>query len=228
MIQRQRIGQATFAVVAGDVVDFTTLHNLGAVPLQQMNVPAALLVGAGPGDYLPYRISATIGRGRDRVLTGPDGRTLQGASYSHDVRYLLSGVPASMAFSSPISMVITPDFVLPPPILAGPGNLTVTLTGAVEAEHVHSPGQAIRLELFAQASGRDPLLYADEIQVGHDPGIWDGLLIPYSATVQLSIDGNGFVAGPRGSSGQRHPRIYQVLVTPGSDPDISSDTTEVP
>jgi hypothetical protein len=59
---------------------------------------------------------------------------------------------------------------------------------------------------------RDQLLDANKsISVPHPSGIWDGLLIPYSAFNTFFVDSNMYVYGVDGNSGQTNPNVYEYL-----------------
>ena len=64
----------------------------------------------------------------------------------------------------------------------------------------------------------------DGSNLAHPPGAWDGLLVPYSTSAALFVNGDGWVAGSNDHSGENPAQVYQYLI----GPDESSDTITVP
>jgi hypothetical protein len=124
---------------------------------------------------------------------------------------------------SPPTTVTLSEFVLPRPILSGAGNLTVTLIGAVETRGP-GPNQTDTVELWDEDFGPDDRLESRTVTITHPNGAWPGLLIPYSVTVTLSLDGNGNVRGTLNSSGETRPQLYQYLIE--EDRNTSSATVQ--
>jgi len=80
------------------------------------------------------------------------------------------------------------------------------------------------VNLYAKLTFFDDLLSGALIDVIHPEGAFPGVLLPYSATINLSRDPNGNVAGTLGSSGTPSASVYQYL----SEGGISSGTVTVP
>lgn len=74
------------------------------------------------------------------MLTGPDGISSElGIDESEqNVAYEVANGSNGMPTQSAPTFVMVPEYYLPVPTLSGPGNLTLTLTGAVEARN--TPG----------------------------------------------------------------------------------------
>ncbi|MBI4028738.1 MAG: hypothetical protein HY360_27420, partial [Verrucomicrobia bacterium] len=225
MIRQGAINTTAFSILVDRALTDTTLHSLGILNLAQLQIndpqPQA-------NDHAPYRITlGRIGRRHLGKLTGPNG-AVSSAAGSDFVGYASAAIPSGGG-QSPPTTVLLPDFVLPAPIKGGPGNLTLTLSGAAETRQANLAGQINHVRVYDrdQLLNPDDLLGVLNVNTPHPANVWNGLLIPYSTTLQLFIN-NGKVAGPQGSSGENPAQVYQKLIEPGGAPDSESDTVTVP
>jgi hypothetical protein len=226
MIQVNRIGTSTFTVVADEMITDEELHELGALSAGSLGIAAGQMTGAGANDFVAYRItSGMIGRKHNNILTGPDGSS--GEDDEHLVGYEMEDIPRGQ---SPPTEATTPDFVLPAPTKSGAGNLVITVNGAVQTTDSANPTQTSDVELW----DRDGGIYPDDnlvewnMTVNHPAGVWNGLLIPYSSTASLYLDGGGNVRGPHGTSDENPAQVYQKLIEPGFTFNVKSSTITVP
>jgi len=216
MIQKKDIGHKDFSIVAYDLDNrsVTVIDNLGYVS-EGLNIDPAQMEAAGPDDWLAFHVtSGGVGRRRLQALVGPNGTGPEG--YRASLAYVMPALPN---VRSPLTPVYLPKYVLPTPVHNG---LSVTVTGTVESQGTGSQG--VEVNLYAKRTFFDDLLSGALIDVIHPEGAFPGVLLPYSATINLSRDPNGNVAGTLGSSGTPSASVYQYL----SEGGISSGTVTVP
>jgi hypothetical protein len=229
MIRFGQIGTANFTLIVDEVED-EIMEKLGAVTLAQLNIAPGQLAGAGANDWVAFRVThGRIGRPQSQSITGPDpGDGDTGTDGDHLIGYEMSELPDGQ---SPGTLATTPAYVLPPPTKGGPGNLTITFTGAVQTQNAGTGTQNIEVRILDNDPGINPdeTLEIRNFAVAHPAGgVWNDLLIPYSSLVVLFLDGGGNVAGINDSSDENPAQIYQLLIEPGFTSNPESTTITVP
>ena len=217
MIKKKDIGQKDFSIVAYDLDNHgvKVIDDLGNLSKGLLNIDSAQLDAAQPDDWFAFRItSGGVGRRRQQALVGPNGTGPDG--YRASLAYVMPDLPN---VRSPLTPVYLPKYVLPAPVHNG---LAMTVTGTVECQGTGSQG--VEVNLYAKRTLFDDLLSGALIDVIHPQGAFPGVLLPYSATINLSRDPNSNVAGTLGSSGTPTASVYQYLSQDG----ISSGTVTVP
>ena len=226
------------------------MRNLAVLSQAQLNIPASALVGAQPGDYVPFCVTtvagngvtttaAYIGRTADGSLTGPDGVSTQ---WRYPVRRIRLVGPRPS----------------PAPIAVHWGcyaHLRLWHTGAA-ADGRKSERDASDDNLVDERLGRDQWVGIERVvRRDHEPddhgghllhescrqrdsghravsvpqpaGVWNGLLIPYSFNQVLYFDLTGVYGYPpyvSSGTGPSNPvGIYQYLV----GPNLQSVTTTI-
>jgi len=227
MIRVNQIGTATFTIVADEVFD-ETLHNLGALPQASLGIAPGQLAGAAGSDYVAHRItSGRVGRRQEQELTGPDGGTSE--ALEHFIGYESPAVPGTA--QSPPTKVTLPVYVLAPLTKGGPGNLTVSFTGAAETRNAGTGTQTNTVNIIDDDGAFNPnetLQIVNQV-IPHPANVWNGVLIPYSGSVVLFLNGSGYVAGANDSSDEAPPaELFQELIEPGLVSNPSSATILVP
>lgn len=116
----------------------------------------------------------------------------------------------------------------PSPEKDSSNGLILNLSGAAEVRNAVDPRQTNELRIYASKGTGDVLLQIVQANIHHPKGVWDGLLIPYSARITLFLDANANVSGRWGTSGQNPANIYQQLIDPSAGSDAKSETITVP
>jgi pimeloyl-ACP methyl ester carboxylesterase len=216
MIQLKDVGTKRFVIESHERGWNNTLHDLGIVPRADYNLDPADLQGADDDDWVTYRITTgRIGRKKARTLTGPSGTSTYVPGGNHLVSYAMDSIPDG---HSPPTAVTLPTYVLPPPSKGGTGNLTITVTGAVECENSATGSQTVTVELYSKRYLSDDKLEVMGFSVAHPPRSWDGLLIPYRVTTTLSFNAKGYLSGNNSWTRSNPADIYQMLIMSSVNP----------
>ena len=257
MIQVQNIGLESIQIDAGNSgwvsgeVGGPALRNLAVLSQAQLNIPASALVGAQPGDYVPFCVTtvagngvtttaAYIGRTADGSLTGPDGVSTQWGATQY-AGYVLS-VPGQAPLQSPFTGVVMPTYAygILAPQQTGvnpngtPPTITLLMSGSVAtsglASNALSDGttsQTITVDTYYTSPAGSGILVTAPVSVPQPAGVWNGLLIPYSFNQVLYFDLTGVYGYPpyvSSGTGPSNPvGIYQYLV----GPNLQSVTTTI-
>jgi len=228
MIQNGCLGTADVDIISNEISD-NYLDRLGTVATAAMGVPGGA-VAPNQDTWVPFRITmGRLGRSRDHI-NGPDGTSAYDADDDTYVAYEIDVTGGYAGFEapdgqSPSTIVIAPEFELPLPTNVG---LVVTATGAVQTRNAAAANQTNELWLVDDDDYNDDEIDKRTITVPHPAGIWDGLLIPYSATTTLTINGSGYVTGNTDHSGENPAQIMQYIIEPGWTSNTYSETIDVP
>ncbi len=224
MMQVRDIGTKAFVIDSHERGWNNTLHNLGVVSRTDLNLDPADLVGAGPNDWVTYQVEiGRIGRTSFRTLTGPSGTSTWVPGANHLVSYAMDAIPDG---HSPPAEVTIPKYVLPPPRKGGPGNLTLTLEGAVECTNAGSGSQSVTVHVYSKRPIIDDKLSVLTFAQRHPPGVWNGLLIPYQTTTTLHWNASGRLEGNNDWTRSNPADVYQMLIM-GSMPQYRPESTTI-
>ena len=157
-------------------------------------VNAATWAAAGPGDYVPFEISALeMGRSVAPGITGPSLNGVQAdpATQAAMVEYSLGGI------LSADTQVNLPTYTPPAPVVVSDnptGAIQLTLNGVFQV--TGSTSDSYEVKLYDTNSD---LLWEDAVPTTGYAGAWNGLAWGYSLTSDLGHNSSGQIIGPLGS-----------------------------
>ncbi len=183
---------------------------------------------AGPGDYVPFEISALeMGRSVAPGITGPslNGVQADSATQAAMVEYSLGGI------LSPDTQVNLPTYTPTAPVVISDnptGQIQLQLNGAFQVTDATSGSSPTSYSVKIYDSNSH-LLWEDDVSAAAEPlGVWNGLALTYSLAAILNHDSNGNIIGVDGSyAGPLNifQNFWQAGVT--SDSGYNSGTVEV-
>jgi pimeloyl-ACP methyl ester carboxylesterase len=211
MIQYGDIGNATYAI---QDKHGTVLLNLGKPTavgsgVGKYNIDQAQYPNAKLSDLVAFSYTPAVGglgRRQEQKLTGPNGDSDE--SPFNWVSYTITGATGQTSGPTYISL---PYIALPK---MTHNLLTVTGTGAAEAQNVAAPNQTNHVQVWTDnlPFGRGTELTDISVLIAHPAGTWNGVLLPYTFTYMFTTDPNGFVIGNLGNSQEQRPSVYQYLI----------------